>query len=68
MSWLKKDTGITVGGIIDGWRNEDGEPKQGMRIDYIWCSRKEAVHESSVVCNGIRYPVVSDHYGVMVSK
>lgn len=37
----------------------------GIRIDYIWCSKKVKVISSKVVCNGIFYPVVSDHYGVM---
>lgn len=63
-----KDSGITVGGMIDGWRNQSNEAKkEGMRIDYIWCSQKLPVRQSRVVFNGIRYPIVSDHYGVMIT-
>lgn len=39
---------------------------KAMRIDYIWCSRPAAVQSSQVVCDGRKYPKVSDHYGVMV--
>ncbi|NBH71802.1 hypothetical protein D3Z51_07155 [Clostridiaceae bacterium] len=69
----EKDCGITVGKMIDGWRerlsDQDGSQAirpEGMRIDYIWCSREIPVLSSRVVCNGENYPVVSDHYGVMV--
>lgn len=65
----EKDEGITVGHVIDGWRQEEGRQKEkpaGMRIDYIWCSGKAEVSRSQVVCNDGNYPVVSDHYGVMV--
>ncbi len=67
----EKDQGITVGKVIDGWRERLSEEKlsqcpDGMRIDYIWCSRKLPVCSSHVICNGERYPVVSDHYGVMI--
>ena len=63
----EKDTGITVGKMIDGWRERlsDQKKPEGMRIDYIWCSQKLPVRCSCVVCNGEKYPVVSDHYGVM---
>lgn len=67
-----KDSGITVEKEIDGWRDQTpscgGETgqKAGMRIDYIWCSREVPVERSRVICNGKWYPVVSDHYGVMV--
>jgi len=40
----------------------------GMRIDYIWCSQKVHVDKSEVICNGINYEVVSDHYGVMITE
>lgn len=66
----KKDAGITVGGIIDGWRDKEnvtsGPSKPGMRIDYIFCNRKVSVKNSQVVFNGMNYDVVSDHYGVLV--
>ena len=59
-----KDSGITVGKAIDGWR-ESKDEGSGMRIDYIWCSRNIKVCKSEVICNDVNYPVVSDHYGVM---
>ena len=57
-----KDSGITVPGNIDGWR--DGE-HTGMRLDYIWTGRKHRVLQSKVVLNGISGPVLSDHFGVL---
>ena len=63
----EKDSGITVSGVIDGWRNQNRkEIDEGMRIDYIWCSKKRAVRQSRVVFNGKHYPIVSDHYCVMI--
>lgn len=82
----ERDCGITVGKMIDGWRERLSDQKvlegrreeagdfshgqnqepEGMRIDYIWCSHEVPVLSSHVICNGERYPVVSDHYGVMV--
>lgn len=63
----KKDSGITVGKIIDGWRDKLSENADGMRIDHIRCSKKVIVTSSEVLFNGINYPVVSDHYGVMIN-
>ena len=60
-----KDSGVTVCGKIDGWRDKNTEQK-GMRIDQIWCSKKASVAETRVLFNGKNYPVVSDHYGVMI--
>ena len=45
-----KDNGVTVGGVIDGWRDTpqnadgpapgaEGAHENGMRIDYIWVNR-----------------------------
>ena len=59
-----KDSGITVGHAIDGWR-EQGDVS-GMRIDYIWTSRKVPVRSSRVIFNGSCEPIVSDHYGIIV--
>lgn len=56
------DTGITVRGPIDGWADQ----REGLRIDYIWCSEAAAVSRSQVVFNGDRGPVVSDHFGVLM--
>ncbi len=60
-----RDSGETVGKIIDGWGDKLHSPR-GMRIDQIWCSRPAAVSNSRVLFNGAVYPVVSDHYGLMI--
>ena len=57
-----KDSGITVPGNIDGWR--DGE-HTGMRLDYIWTAKRHRVLQSKVVLNGISGQVLSDHFGVL---
>ncbi|MBQ3192577.1 MAG: endonuclease/exonuclease/phosphatase family protein [Oscillospiraceae bacterium] len=63
----RKDSGITVPGIIDGWREAfAGKKEEGMRTDYIWCSHKKEVLSSRVMFNGTQEPVVSDHFGVLV--
>ncbi|RKQ29520.1 MULTISPECIES: hypothetical protein [Clostridia] len=64
----EKDDGITVEEEIDGWRESDGRSnlKNEKRLDYIFCNQEKQVHSSKVVCNGKVYPVVSDHYGVMI--
>lgn len=63
----KKDSGVTVGKIIDGWRDKISENADGMRIDHIRCSKRVTVTSSEVLFNGINYPVVSDHYGIMIN-
>lgn len=60
------DSGITVPGVIDGWREQAAAKRGGMRLDYIWCSRKKEIRSSRVVFNGTHEPVVSDHFGVMI--
>ena len=61
-----RDQGITVPGVIDGWRERLREKDvDGMRLDYIWCSKRKEILSSRVVFNGSREPVVSDHFGVM---
>lgn len=62
----EKDGGITVGKVIDGWR-ERLAGTEGMRIDYIFCSRQVTVDKSEVICNDSNYEAVSDHYGVMIT-
>ncbi|MBQ7835599.1 MAG: endonuclease/exonuclease/phosphatase family protein [Ruminiclostridium sp.] len=62
----KKDDGITVSGEIDGWRGENN-CKNGMRIDHIWSRKKTIVTSSQVIFNGKNYPVISDHYGVIIN-
>ena len=64
-----KDSGVTVEKAIDGWREQHGSGSpaiMGMRIDYIWCNYPADVRSTKVVFNGRNYPVVSDHYGVMI--
>ena len=64
---LIKDDGITVPGPIDGWRDvQNREITEGMRLDYIWCSRRKHIRSSRVLFNGRKEPVVSDHYGVLI--
>ena len=58
-----RDNGITVGKVIDGWRDKVSGT-DGMRIDQIWCSQKVEIASSEVIFNGANKPVVSDHYGV----
>lgn len=60
-----KDDGITVEEVIDGWKDKITSA-QGMRIDQIWCSERVEISSCEVVFNGKKYPVVSDHYGVLI--
>ena len=55
---------------IDGWREADGRSKAAKnekRLDYIFCNTQADVRTSNVICNGKNAPVVSDHYGVMIT-
>lgn len=62
-----KDDGITVPGPIDGWRDpQNREAAKGMRLDYIWCSQRKEIVSSRILFNGLKEPVVSDHYGVLI--
>lgn len=62
-----KDDGITVPGIIDGWREKlAGTQAKGMRLDYIWCSEEREIRSSRVMFNGGAEPAVSDHFGVLI--
>ena len=63
----RRDSGITVPGAIDGWRDHrTGSRSDGMRLDYIWCSRKKDILSSRVMYNGAKEQVVSDHFGVLI--
>lgn len=62
---LEKDGGITVGQVIDGWRDKICDIN-GMRIDQIWCNKSKNIKSSTVIFNGRNHPVVSDHYGVII--
>ena len=46
--------------------NGGGKKVDGMRLDYIWCNKKKEILSSRVVFNGLKEPVVSDHYGVLI--
>lgn len=59
----ERDSGVTVPGKIDGWRDTD---VSAMRIDYIFTNRKRKIKKSQIVFNGINEKVVSDHYGILV--
>ena len=55
---------------IDGWREADGRSKAAKnekRLDYIFCNTQADVRTSNVICNGKNAPVVSEHYGVMIT-
>ena len=55
---------------IDGWREADGRSKAAQnekRLDYIFCNTQADVRTSNVICNGKNAPVVSEHYGVMIT-
>ena len=60
----EKDSGPTASAGIDGWQ---GGHSGGMRIDHIWCSKQVVITDSRTVFNGSFYPVISDHFGVMVN-
>lgn len=63
---LYRDHGLTVPGVIDGWRDRLPADAQGMRLDYIWCSRETPILSSRVVFDGTTGAVISDHFGVMI--
>lgn len=58
----KKDCGNTVTDDIDGWKDNKGK----MRIDYIFTKEKIRIKKCETLFNGTSFPVVSDHFGVMV--
>lgn len=60
-----KDNGVTVGAAIDGWRSETVNP---MRIDFIFAMQDGITETSRVIFNHTNYPVISDHFGVLVQE
>lgn len=59
-----KDDGFTVSGVIDGWRDQKEVPAR--RIDQIWTNQNLEVRTSKVIFNGNNYPVISDHFGIVI--
>ncbi len=62
----EKDDGITVGTVIDGWKDKITDTN-GMRIDFIWTNSENIIERTNVIFNGKNEPVISDHYGVMIT-
>ena len=60
-----RDSGVTVGKVIDGWR-EKINSTDGMRIDLILSREKRNVRSSQVIFGGENKAVISDHYGVLI--
>ncbi len=60
-----KDNGITVGAAIDGWRSENVNP---MRIDFVFAMQDGITETSRVIFNQDNYPIISDHFGVLVQE
>lgn len=63
----KKDLGMTVEHVIDGWKDKITDT-HGMRIDQIWCNRRVRINNLKVLFNGRNYPIISDHFGVMIDS
>ena len=59
----KKDNGITVSGLIDGWREHKID---SMRIDLILKNKNTPVKESTVVFNNLNGKQISDHFAVEI--
>lgn len=57
-----KDAGFTVIKNIDGWKENNNK----LRIDYIFCNHPVKVNQHTTIFNQSFYPVVSDHFGVLV--
>lgn len=62
---LDRDSGVTVGGMIDGWCNQQVDP---MRIDLVFSSTDGVTLSSKVIFNGTNRPVISDHFGVITKE
>ena len=61
----ERDSGVTVGGQIDGWRKSRVDP---MRIDFTLTDAPGRTLRSRVIFNGAFYPVISDHFGVLTEE
>ncbi|MGN0620985.1 MAG: endonuclease/exonuclease/phosphatase family protein [Porcipelethomonas sp.] len=60
-----KDNGITVGTIIDGWKERISDT-DGLRIDYIWKNSRCRIKSSTVIFNEKNFNKVSDHFGIII--
>lgn len=58
----KRDSGVTVPGQIDGWRDR---PVEGFRLDLCLAAQVGRTLQSRVIFNDSFYPRVSDHFGVL---
>lgn len=70
ISASEKDNGFTVETKIDGWKDDEKTGNiydEKMRIDYIWNGGKKKILKSEVIFNGTNGPVISDHYGIMIT-
>ncbi len=61
----EKDSGITVPGQIDGWRDKEVD---GFRMDLCLAAQNGRTRRSKVMFNGSFYPAVSDHFGVLTEE
>lgn len=52
----------TIEGPIDGWNDHEGQ----LRIDYIFVSEGLQVKQQEVIFDGVKEPLVSDHFGVVM--
>lgn len=62
----EKDAGITVAGLIDGWK--DHKDITSMRIDFIFTNKNQGIAKSNVVFNGKNGEIISDHFGVEIIR
>ena len=62
----EKDDGITVSGLIDGWK--ENKNLKEMRIDFIFKTNNKKVKRSRVIFNGKVGEIVSDHFAVEVEE
>ena len=61
-----KDSGHTVASDIDGWRDKKNNFSE-KRIDYIFTNTKQEIASSYTIFNGTNEPLVSDHFGILIT-
>lgn len=62
----EKDDGITVSGLIDGWKEHINMKE--MRIDFIFKNNNKKVKKSRVVLNDKIGKIISDHFAVEIEE